>query len=766
MRFSKKFFAAVIASAATVSAIAASGFVIGAIQINGLQGIPASTVLKYMPVKVGDTLTPDASAAIIQNLYGSGLFQNVSLAQSGNTLVVNVAEGEVIGLIKITGNDKIKTADIQKALKTMGIKSGSMLNHQKLDAFQAALQSEYVSMGRYNTSVQMNTSPQGPNRVQLNIVINEGNIAKISSITITGNQAYSEKTLIKQLVLTTPKLWSFITQNDRYSKPKMDASLKALENFYLNHGYLRAQIVNAQANLTPDKRSVAIVIQVSEGPKYFFSGFQLNGNLILPEATLASLVTVKEGNAFSKQVVISSMNAIGTALGDQGYSFAQIQPIPQVDEQNHTVNINFFVTPGPKVYVRRIVFTGNSITSDDVLRHNVMQEEGSLISVSNVRNSVHQLQMLGFFKNVTVKTVPVPGTNNQVDLVFDVTETPAGQASLNLGYGTLGFQYGAGINQTNFLGTGRTVGFNFTRSEYLTSYSFNYYNPYYTVDNIGRGFSLTYQHTDPDALNLASYTYDTVGGQFYYSIPLSMRDHLQVGAGFYNIALGLGTPTSTEITQFVNEYGKNFNQVLLTAAWNHVGQNYAIFPTEGFDQSLTGNYSIPASSGTLKYYTAAYSAQLYVPLSKSQKYVFNLNAGAAYGNGYGGQDGLPFFENFYAGGLSQGMVRGFDENTLGPKDSLGNSIGGNELVYGTADVIFPNYISDSLRTSIFTDAGNVYQSNAGLYTTGSGPIRYSGGVGVQWQSPFGLLSFSYAVPLNKQPGDDLEPFQFTMGTSF
>lgn len=768
MRLSNKVLTCIVTSCVGVSVFAASSFVVQSIRVQGLQGIPVSTVLSYLPIKVGDTVTPSVSATILQNLYNSGLFENVNLSQEGNTLVISVSERSAVGAITITGNKKIKTADINTMMKNLQITVGSMLNRANIDQFKQQLLEQYSNMGRYNASVIVTTTPMSNSRSKVTVTINEGNVAKIRSIRIVGNQSYAERKLLKQFILTTPHLWSFFTHDDEYSRPKLDASLQNLESFYLNHGYLKFKVLSADASLTPDKSGVDIVVSIYEGPKYKFSGFNLSGNLILPRQQLNSLVGIRPGDVFSRQVIISADDALGVALGDQGYAFSQIEPIPSVDDQNRTVFINFFVNPGPKVYVRRITFSGNTITADSVMRHNIVQQEGSLVSVTKIRQSVRLLNLLGFFKNVQVKTTPVPGTNNQVDLDFDVIETPAGQASVNLGYGTLGLEYGAGINQPNFMGTGKTVGVNFSRSQYQTSYSFNYYNPYYTVNNIGRGFTLYYNETKPEALNLAPYTYNTVGGTYYYSIPISLYDRIQLGLGFNDISLKTSSsdPVSTEIQNFINEYGTHFDQFLLSAGWTHNGLDRAIYPTKGITQSLAGNVSVPASSRKLDYYTVTYGTQLFEPLSPGRSFVGELSGGAGYGNGYSSQNALPFFENFYAGGLSAGQVRGYETNDLGPRDNLGNYIGGNELVYGSAALIFPNYISDSLRTSIFVDAGNVYQSVKNQYTFGSGPVRYTSGLGVEWQSPLGPLSFSYAIPLNKQPGDQLEPFQFTMGTTF
>ena len=794
---------AVASSSLSVNAYALSPFVVNAIHIQGLHGIPQATVFHYLPIKVGQVLDDNKSAEILQSLYSTGFFEDVNLSRMGNTLVVNVIERGAMGAVHVTGNSKLETKDIQTMLKSLHITSGNMLDRANLEAFKEEVLQKYREMGRYNASVNITTTQETHNRMNVQVVINEGNVAKVRTIKIIGNTAFSTKTLTKQFVMTTPRLWTFFTKTDQYSRPKFDASLENLQSYYLDHGYLHFKIISSDASLTPDRRGVDIVVTVAEGPRYSFSGHSFSGDLLLPPNELEKLITFKPGDVFSRKKVIDANDAIGVALGDKGYAFAQVEPMPTVNEQTREVYINFNITPGQKVYVRRITFSGNTVTADRVLRRAMLQQEGSLIAVSSIRESVRQLNLMGFFKDVQVKTTPVPGTTNQVDVNYQVKETPAGQASLNLGWGTLGLELGAGLNQPNFLGTGKTVGVNFSRSRYTSSYSINYYNPYYTVNNIGRGFNFYYQKTSPKALSNGSlYTFDTYGASVLYSIPLSLNDRLQVGAALNNISLNVGKDifgqfaASHEIVSFINHNGMNFNQLLLTASWSHVGQDRSIYPTQGFDDALSGEISVPVSH-KLKYYKTGYGAEYYLPLNQAHSFIFLLTGHLGYGNSYGYHP-LPFFENYYAGGLTLGQVRGYETSSLGPHDSFGNAIGGNLLTAGSVALIFPTGISDSLRTSVFIDGGNVFQTVNHADTFGSGPIRYSAGLGIEWRSPVGPLSFSIADPLHKQKapsivsianaigrinplyvfipnylntirnnlGDKADYFQFTMGTTF
>lgn len=772
---------AVISSVLVSSAFAASGsFTVKRITIIGNRGLAKATVLNYMPITVGDTFTDTKSAAIITDLYKSGFFTNVSLGREGNTLVVKVIERPTIAEVHVTGNKGIQKSELKKILKKEGLTTGSIYDQATLSNFKKALENEYVAMGYYGAKVNIKVNPLPRNRVAINIDIKAGDVAKVTEINFIGNHAFSNKTLKDQMLITTPKLWSFITKGDHYSKQKLDASLVKIQSYYMNRGYIHAKIISSNVKLSKNRQKVIITIHVYEGAQYHFSGYKVSGKTILPPAQLLKRVTFEKGDIFSKEKVESSNKALAYALGNKGYAFTKIEPVPRINEANKTVFIDFHIIPGKQVYVNKIIFKGNTITGGYVLRRNMLQMEGSLLSLEKVQESVRQLRLLGFFKDVHVQTVPVPGKDNQVNLVYSVTPQAAGQAMVSVGYGTLGLEFGAGITQPNFLGTGRTVGFNFTHSRYATSYVVNYYNPYYTLNNIGRGVKIFYTKTNPDGLNLAgNYSFDTYGFNINYHVPVSLNNSINFGYGLSRIELRTFpcnpgdtscTPVSNEINNFINENGNDFIQPDITLGWNYNGLNRAIFPTSGAQANVSGQISAPIFKKTLRDYKVASSAQYYLPLNRSQSFVLHFRGVVGYGNGYGKTDGLPFFMNYYAGGLAQGLVRGYETNTLGPLDSNGDSIGGNFLADGNISLIFPNLISpDNLRTSIFMDIGNVYQTNNSLKTTGAGTVGLSAGLAVQWRSPVGLLDFSLAHVFNKKSnanGSLNEPFQFTMGTSF
>lgn len=769
--------ASLILASSTYAAMLGDSFVINAIQVHGLKRVSVNAVLSHIPVHKGDHFDPNISNQIINQLYSTGLFEDVRLARLNNTLIINVIERSVIGSIKISGNKKLKKDEIEKVFKDAGQGIGDIYDRAAIESIKQNLKDQYAQMSKYNVSIDIVPEIRNSNSVIVKVIVNEGLTAKIHKIVITGNHDYSTGRLIRQLKLTTPRLWTFITKTDEYSKDKLDASVEALKSFYMDRGYIHFKVNSADAHLSDNKNDVIVTFDITEGSRYKFSGYKFSGNTILSSSELAKQVTFSKGDVFSRKAILETNDALGVAIGDKGYAFAQIEPIPEIDENTKQVFINFFVNPGHQIYVRRINFSGNTITADYVLRHAVQQMEGGLVSVSKIRESIRQLNLLGYFKDVQIKSTPVAGTDNQVDLDYSVKETNAGTASVNFSYSTLTkFGIGAGINQPNFMGTGRTVGFNFSRDAYITNYSINYYNPYFTNSGIGFGALLSYQKTRPNALNISDFALDNYGATFYYNIPMTLNNTLQLGYGFSRIHLGTNidpntglTTAPTEIIDFISKYGNDFDQITLESSWTYNGQDRAIFPTEGFEGSLGANVAVPAFKHTLKYYKLNSSMNYLQPLERKHDWILSFAAGAGYGNGYDGQTGLPFFNNYYAGGISQGMSRAFDSASLGPLDSNGKPIGGNLLLYGTIGLIFPNYISDSIRTSLFVDGANVYQTDHYLKQfdlNGAGPIRYSAGLALTWRSPVGPISVSLAEPINKQPTDQRQLFQFTMGTSF
>ncbi|VEG92218.1 outer membrane protein assembly factor BamA [Legionella spiritensis] len=750
----------------TCQVSAASSFIVRHIKVTGLQRVNEGTVLNYLPVQVGEEIGPSSTGQIIRSLYDTGFFQSVSLEKQGNTLIVNVVERATIGSINVVGNKEIPADKMKELLKQMGLVKGRVFQRSSLERLEKELKQAYNVRGKYNARIETKIATLTENRVAITVTISEGRVSRIKEIKFIGNHDFSSNELMPEMTLSTSNLFTYFTKKDQYSKPAMDASLEALRSFYLDRGYLKFKIVSSQVLLSPDKKDVYINIHIEEGPQYRFSGYTVVGKTVLPREKINSLIQVKKNEVFSRKKVTESISAVGLALGDVGYGFPAINAEPRIDETDKTVFITFVVEPGRHVYVRRINFHGNTKTADYVLRNVIRQNEGSLLSLHNIKESERQIRVLGYLKNVNIKTNPVPGTNNQVDLDVMVDEAPSAEATASVGYGTNGPQVNAAFNQHNFMGTGRSVSLAFSASYWGQNYSFNYYNPFYTKTGVGRGFNLYFQTVDPQKLDVSAYSSDRFGGDITYNVLLSENSSVQFGYGYQDLNIK-SVGIVQQIQNFVNLNGRHFQEARLTAGWNRNSYDQLPFPNRGINQQASVLVALPATSDSLSYYKTSYQAHWYHPVAKG--FIFSFLGNVSYGNQFNG-DGLPFFENYYAGGIAQpGQVRGYSSFSLGPKDTNGNALGANLLVSGSAGLILPYPLSrDAVRTSLFVDAGNVFISGtpAALSGTAAGPLRYSSGISLEWRSPFGPLAFSLAKALNKQPGDEEQIFQFSLSSAF
>lgn len=743
----------------------ADRFTVNDIKINGLKRISAGTVLNYLPVQIGEEINDNSTAPIIRALYETGFFQSVSLERQGNTLIVNVIERATIGSINTVGNKEIPSDKLKELLKQMGLVKGRVFQRASLERLENELKQAYNARGKYNARIEHKVVPLTESRVAITISISEGRVSRIKEIKFIGNRDFSKSELIPELSLSERSVFTYFTKKDQYSKPAMDASLEALRSFYLDRGYLKFRIISSQVLLAPDKKDVFINIHLNEGPQYRFSGYAVRGKTILTKEKIDSLIQIKPRTIFSRKKITETISAIGLALGDLGYGFPAINAEPKIDEENKTVFITFVIEQGRHVYVRRINFHGNVKTGDYVLRNIIRQEEGSLLSLHNIKESERQLRLLGYLKNINVKTTPVPGTNNQVDLDIEVEEAPSAEANASLGYGTNGPQFNAAFNQHNFLGTGRSLGLGFNASYWGQDYSISYYNPFYTNTGIGRGLNFYYQAIDPKKLDVSAYSSNRFGVDVNYNMLLSEKSSFQFGYGYQDLNVR-STGSVVQIQNFVQQYGRNFHEIRLTTGWNRNSYDQIPFPTRGVNQQASLLLALPASSNSLSYYKTSYMAHWYQPLLRG--FIFTLFANLGYGNSFA-NNGLPFFENYYAGGIiTPGQVRGFQSYSLGPKDSNGNALGGNFLANGSAGLILPYPLSrDTVRVSLFSDVGNVFAYNTPTYLSGilGGPLRHSAGLGVEWRSPFGPLAFSIAKPWT-QTWDSKQIFQLTLSTGF
>lgn len=766
---SKKIIRAVCCSSAllwSTHALAESSFVVRDIKVTGLQRVSLGTVLNYMPVQVGEEIGPSSTADIIRALYDTGFFQSVVLERQGNTLIVQVVERATIGSVTVVGNKEIPDDKMKELLKELGMVKGRVYQRASLEHLEKELKQAYNARGKYNARIESTVTNLTENRVAIHVVISEGRVSRIKEIRIIGNHDFTQDELLPELALAPSSMFTYFTKKDQYSKAAMDASLEALRSYYLDRGYLKFKIISSQVLLAPDKKDVFINIHISEGPQYHFSGFALAGKTILPKDKIDALVQVKSGDVFSRKKVTESISAVGLALGDVGYGFPAINAEPRIDEKNKTVFITFVIDPGRHVYVRRINFHGNTKTGDYVLRNVIRQDEGALLSLHNIKESERQLRLLNYLKDINVKTTPAPGANNQVDLDVNVEESPSAEARASAGYGTTGPTFNAAVNQYNFMGTGRTVGLAFNASYWGQDYSFNYYNPFYTKTGVGRGFDIYYQTVDPDHLDVSAYSSNRFGTDVNYNILLSETSSFQFGYGYQGLRIQ-SVGIVQQIQNFVDLYGRDFNQFRLSGGWNRNSYDQMPYPNKGLNQQAGALFALPATQRSFNYYKVGYQARYYQPLFSG--FIFTVFGNAGFGNTYNNQ-GLPFYENYFAGGIAQpGQVRGYESYSLGPQDNHGNAMGANLLLNGNTGIVLPYPFSrENIRTMAFIDAGNVFVCGTpeALSGVNGGPMRYSGGVSVEWRSPFGPLAFSVATPLNKQPTDITQLFQFTASTGF
>ena len=738
---------------------AAAGFIIRRIQIEGLHRVSEGTVLTYLPIKSGQRLTNTETPNIIKALYNTGFFNNVSLYRDNNDLIIKVIERSTIGTISFAGNKKIATKKLTTALTQEGIQSGLVFNHSSLANLRYALLQQYYNLGRYDAKVTTSVFKEARNRVGIKINIYEGQVAKIRQIQVIGNRTFSNRTLINQFKLSTPNLFSFITHNDQYSREKLDGDLERLRSFYMDRGYIRFEINSTQVSITPDKSSIFITIHITEGAVYHLTGFKLAGKLLGKEPQLLKMIQLHKGDVFSRKKVVDIQTHISNYFANRGYAFATVDAIPTIDDKTKQVFITFEVNPQKIVYINRITFSGNVKTADYVLRREMRLAEGSPYSRTKIQESKRRLNMLGYITDVQVNSEPVPGTNNQVNLNYKVKDRSSATANLMAGYSDFFcFLFGANIDEKNYLGTGKEVGLGFQRSQYSQTYSFDYFNPYYTINGISRGFSIYYQKYTPGQVNLTPYTTDIYGTSLTYGIPITEKSSIDVGAGYEHTRIGVDSDSGQTVTNFINERGNRFNATKLMTSYNYVSYDRGIFPTNGFMQTLSGEIGVPVFNKHLDYYKLTYLGSAYLSLGKG--FIFNPHTNLGYGNGYSTLNNLPFFYNYYAGGI--GTVRGYEGNTLGPKDPQnGDSMGGNVLTTGSLELIVPNGISQVLRTSIFLDAGNVYQNHIELQN-----LRYAAGVDIQWLIPLlgAPLEFSFGKALNAKSGDDTQFFQFSIAT--
>tara|TARA_Y100001970_G_scaffold290274_1_gene423467 strand:- start:123427 stop:125847 length:2421 start_codon:yes stop_codon:yes gene_type:complete len=775
-------------------------WVVQDIRISGLQRVSAGSVFNIMPISVGDNVDSYDLQDTAKSIFGTGQFDDIQLGREGNTLIISVIERPSIASIELDGNKALKSEDLLKGLRDAGLSEGQVFKRSILNGLSLEIQRQYVSQGRYGARVDVETISKPRNRVALDITIEEGEVAVIENINVVGNNSFLDEEVLKDFELKTGGWLSFFTNDNRYSKEKLKGDLETLESFYKDKGYVEYRLDSSLVTITSDKKSVFITLNVQEGKTYQVEEINIVGDLPIEENILKDLVLIKKGDTYNQYLVTQTEEIFKNILGNEGYSFAEIRGVPEVNEENGKTDLTFYVDPQQRTYVRRIVFVGNKRTHDVVLRREMRQMEGAWASNNLIENSKLRLERLGFFKEVEIEKLPVPGINDQIDVEFKVEEEFSGSIGGSLGYGAYGLVLGLNYNENNSFGTGKSVGIGINDSTWQRSYSFSYGDPYFTIDGISRGYSAYFRESDFGQFNIASYTSDSYGLGIQFGLPITDIERIGLNLNYDNTRIDAGSSPASQILEFTQSEGNEFEVFKTQLVWQKVTLNRGLFPTAGQSQTFAIQFAVPGS--TLTYTKASYRHKYFRPLMGG-RFVLGIRGEIGALEAYGDTEVAPFFEHFYSGGISS--VRGFKQNTLGPRanpspyfldqegnpilDEEGNqianpysyydtrrSIGGAYLFEAGIDFIFRlPFIEDqrSLRSSFFIDMGNVFAKDCGDRTININcseldlaELRYSYGIGVTWITQLGPMSLAVSSPTNAGPLDETETFQFEIGTQF
>ncbi|ENY8011911.1 outer membrane protein assembly factor BamA [Vibrio fluvialis] len=804
MAMKKILFATLLAT--SVSANSAENFVVQDIQIQGLQRVALGAALLKMPVRVGDTVDSQDVAEIIKALYASGNFEDVKVLRDDETLVVQVKERPTIASVSFSGNKAIKEEQLQQNLDASGIRVGEALDRTKLSNIEKGLEDFYYSVGKYNATVKAVVTPLPRNRADLKFVFTEGVSAKIQQINFIGNEVFSDQELLSRFNLKVDVAWWNFLSDDKYQKQVLAGDIEALRTFYLDRGYLKFQVDSTQVAISPDKKGVYITMNLNEGKPYTVKDVQFRGELIGKEDEFKSLIPFEMGETYRGSSVTQLEESVKRVLGEAGYAYPQVRTIPEFDDETQQVSLVVHVETGKRMYVRDIRFVGNNATRDEVLRREMRQMEGSWLNSKSIDTGKARLNRLGYFETVDVQTVRVPGTDDQVDLVYTVKEANSGSVNFGVGYGTeSGVSFTVGLTQDNFLGSGNRVGINATTNDYQKNITLEYRDPYWNLDGVSLGGKVFYNQFEASEAGIIDYTNESYGTSLTWGFPFDELNRFEFGVGYTHNKIGNLTPY-LQVEQFLKAQENNIdsdgslltNDFDMNIAWTRNNLNKGYFPTAGNYQRASGKITVPGSDA--KYFKLQYDVRQYVPLTKKHEFTLLLRGRLGYGNGYGQTDGkdnlYPFYENFYAGGFT--TLRGFGSNTAGPKavyrdysgsnngtdTATDDSVGGNAIALASVELIVPTpFASDEarsqVRTSIFYDMASVWDTEFDYRSSGadygdkyyydySDPTNYrsSYGVALQWMSPMGPLVFSLAKPIKKYEGDDEEFFTFTIGRTF
>ena len=784
-------------------------FLVSDIRIIGLQRVSTGSIFNVIPISVGDKIDTRKSNDIVRSLFSTEQFDDIQIGKDGNTLIITVAERPSISAIDISGNKALKTEQLMESLDGVGIKEGEVYKRSTLERVKSELIRSYASNGRYGAGVEIEEVVKPRNRIEINIEVDEGKSAKIKKINIIGNEIYTNEELIDGFELSEGSFFSFLSNDNQYSREKLKGDIESLESFYRDRGYLKFSIESSQISLSRDKKSIFITFNVNEGKKYKINDVDVIGDVPFDEEVYKDIVGSLKDTTYSQAAITSIEEFFTNVLGNRGYAFAEVFGNPEINEETNEVKLIFSVEPGNRTYTRKILFTGNNVTQDHVLRREMRQFEGAWSSDNAIEAGKIRLERLGYFKEVNVETIPVPGTDDQIDIIYSVEEETTGSIGGNIGYSDFGLMLGFNLQEQNFLGSGNTVGIGINKNVYSEMYNISYMNPYATRDGVSLGYNLYYRETDYGEFNVANYLTNSSGFGAQFGYPISDITRLGFNITYDKTDIDIGSLPAREIYDFVSVEGNLFETLTAQLSWQRVTLNRGLFPTDGASTVLSVSSTIPGSD--LSYYRLNVRQRYYQPLTKDL--VFGFQGELGYLDSYGDTKEVPFFQNFYAGGPRS--LRGFESNTLGPRstdapcyefnysegicpnliDSDGDGeldtpyynpyanqtsryrdapIGGNIKVEGSLQLIFRlPFIEDqrSLRSAFFFDFGNVFSDNCkdyqiNCYKPSVDDLRYSYGVGITWITGFGPMSLAIAKPTNAGPRERTEEFQFTVGNVF